>query len=288
MLRHRRPRLPKTFAADVGPARRAAARAVAAGLSLDGIPQLWRNDGYKAAFDRAQYGKCGYCEVFAKNHPAAMEHHAPKGCVQVLAAEGIELKWSCKVRDRETPEICATGYYWLMFAWTNWLLACERCNTPWKRSLFPVREAPHPLPPHPRRRFTPLLLHPFGPRDPVDHLEFTERGQIAPRRASVYGRATIRTCGLHRESLSGKRAGIAGDTYREIRWLRDALKAPDRVGAWKSTVRLLSLGAEDREHAGMVRSIVLSELGHRWRALQALEAKLRPTAGRGARTRAKR
>lgn len=282
MIRLQRPKQPRRFLKDVAPARRAVARAVATGQKLDDIPELWRDERYKGAFIAAQHGKCGYCEAFTLNHPPPMEHHAPKGEVHTLVAEGTEGRQvrypSYKVVGRETLEISATGDHWLIYDWKNWLLACERCNTGWKRSLFPVREVPHPCPPRQDRKVTPLLLSPFGPADPIDHLEFSERGEITPRGGSVRGRETIRSCGLHRESLRKSRSGIAGDTCREVSWFRDALKEPDYRAAWKSVQRLLSLGGEDRAHAGMVRCLVLSQLALRWQDLEVLAAKLEKLA----------
>lgn len=198
MLRFQRPKPPPGFAREIGPALRATRKAIAAGERPE-LPELWGK--HKAAFSAAQHGKCGYCEMFALNHPSAVDHFAPKGAVHVLVSDGIELEDLSNVRDRETREISGTGYYWIAYDWNNWLLACERCNTRWKGSLFPVREDPHPCPPHPRRRYTALLLNPYGPADPVDHLDFNSLGQIFPRTGSAVGDATIRTCGLERESL---------------------------------------------------------------------------------------
>src|SRR5262249_48042689 len=141
---------------------------------------------------------------------------------------------------------------WLAFAWKNWLLACERCNSGWKRTLFPVREdanlgraletvyrlggmaggetllseqaAP---PPKPTPKNSTHVLSPFGPEDPVEHLAFTTIGQIAPRDGSEHGRETIRTCGLHRESLRRARQGIAMDVFRHIERLIRALADHD-------------------------------------------------------------
>jgi hypothetical protein len=299
MLLFRRPGEPKGFSKHVAPARRAVRLAVAAGQKLDQIPEVWREEKHKRAFSVAQHGKCGYCETFALNHPAAMEHHAPKGELQVLVAEGSEAEDLYNVRDRETPEISATGFHWLALAWDNWLLACERCNTGWKRSLFPVREdvafleavevayrlggieavkallaTKAPRPPHPRRKLTPLLLNPFGPEDPVDHLDFGRLGGIAARNGSDHGRETIRTCALHRESLRRIRQGIAMDAFRHVERLTHALAAQDLDAAGRAVHDLLSIGGEDRAHAGMVRCIVLSQLALRWPQLEALAKKL--------------
>jgi hypothetical protein len=216
----------------------------------------------------------------------------------VLLSEGFEALGLYNVREREMVEISNAGYHWLMLDWGNWLLVCERCNSGWKRTLFPVREdsdlarvleatyriggidgvkallrAKAPRRPSPHRKFTPLLLSPFGPEDPVEHLEFTILGQIVPRGGSDHGRETIRTCGLHRESLRRARQPIALDAFRYIDRLRCALVDNDFEKVRIAVEDLLSLGTEDRPHAGMVRSVVLSELGYRWGDIESLAKK---------------
>jgi hypothetical protein len=312
MLLILRPKPPGGFSKDVALARRAVKLAIAAGQTLDSIPPRWREERYKRAFAAAQHDKCGYCETFALNHPSPMDHFAPKREVHVLVNEGVELDGLYHVRDRETLTISATGYHWRTFAWDNWLLVCERCNTGWKGSLFPVREhggfaralestylhggiegakaaiaIAAPRPPDPRRKLTPLLLNPFGPEDPVDHLEFSQLGGVAPRRGSAHGTATIRTCGLHRESLRRVRHGFATDAYRHVERLLCALEDGDSVKALSASQDLLSLGAASRPHAGMVRCIVLSQLALRWPALEKLAQKLEPAAPPPAKPRAR-
>ena len=233
-------------------------------------------------------------------HPAAIDHHAPKAQVQVLLNDGFEAPGLYNVRERETVEISDRGYHWLMFDWKNWLLVCERCNSGWKRALFPLREdedsesvrvrqtiyrlagieaAKAACPdascrPNRRRKVTPLLLGPFGPEDPVEHLEFTSLGDVVPRSGSEHGQATIRTCGLHRESLRKARQSFAEDAFRHSERLLWALRDNDLDKARAAVEDLLSLGAENRPHAGMVRSVVLSRLGYRWRDIENLAKKL--------------
>jgi hypothetical protein len=271
MLRFKRPGEPKEFAKAMSPAARAAQRAIAAGRAPE-FPDLWGR--YRAKFVAAQHDKCGYCETFSLNHPAAVEHFAPKRAVHVLLSEGTEANHLSNVSNRETREISATGYYWLAYDWKNWLFACERCNSAWKRSLFPVREDPHPCPPRPRGKYTPLLLNPFGTRDPVEHLDFSSLGEISPRNGSAFGEATIRTCGLHRESLRRARQGIAADACRQIERMEKALATNDFDVARSAAEDLLSLGASERTHAGMVRSIILSKLKLSWRDLVQLRGRL--------------
>ena len=126
-----------------------------------------------------------------------------------------------------------------------------------------------------------MLLNPFGRADPIFHLSFSGLGQIAPRNRSIHGEATIQTCGLDRESLRRQRQGIAADANRHADRLQLALNNHDMQRAHDAVVDLLSLGAEDRAHAGMVRSIVWVKLDCRWPDLERLGAKLLATAQRG-------
>jgi hypothetical protein len=162
------------------------------------------------------------------------------------------------------------GYWWLAYTWENWLYACDRCNSAWKRSFFPVQEVPHPCPPHPDTAYTPLLLDPFGPEDPLEHLQFTDTGAIQPRNGSARGLATIRTCGLHRPALLSQRLRIAGDARRYIGRLEHALVCGNFEEAERAVEDLLSLGADDRAHAGVVRSLVWDRLDVRWQSLPQL------------------
>lgn len=125
------------------------------------------------------------------------------------------------------------------------------------------------------------MLNPFGRADPIAHLSFSRLGQIAPRNRSIHGEATIQTCGLDRESLRCQRQGIAADANRHADRLQFALNNHDMQRAHHAVVDLLSLGAEDRAHAGMVRSIVWATLDCRWPDLERLGAKLLARAKRG-------
>jgi hypothetical protein len=275
VLRFTRPQRPKGFARAVAAAVRAVREVIAAGNAPDfDSDPLWRKDGYRRAFVAAQHDKCGYCETFALSQPAAIDHFAPKAAVHELVTEGDEAAGLCNVRDRTTAELSATGYYWLAYAWDNWVLVCERCNTGWKRSLFPVGEDPHPCPPAPRRKVTPLLLNPFGPEDPVSHLAFDALGHIVARAGSRAGLATIVTCGLDRRSLERARAGFADDACRQIDLLTTTLDEKDLETALRAAQDLLRLGSDDRMHAGMVRSLVLSRLALTWSDLERLAVRL--------------
>jgi hypothetical protein len=248
---------------------------VAAGASFDFKDhEHWQDHNYRAAFSKAQKGKCGFCEVHSRNHPGAIEHFAPKGSVHELEAPGRELIDLCNVEGRKTVEVCSTGYWWLAYSWDNWLFACERCNTGWKRCLFPIVEKRSSVPTETATE-TWLLLSPYDDSvDPVNHLEFTTLGEITPRAGSVRGRATIETCGLDRESLRSQRFLVGEFAFGFVGRLTDALASKNWVSANDAAGDLLKLGSEDRAHAGMVRSVVLTELKQSWSDLQELKRRL--------------
>jgi hypothetical protein len=106
--------------------------------------------------------------------------------------------------------------------------------------------------------------------DPALHLTFDRIGQVHARRRSDRGQATIRTCGLDRESLRSARYHTAADTYRHSQRLLVAVNKGDRAGIQNAIEDLLSLGDEKRAHAGVVRSIVMTVLGCKWDQLRVL------------------
>lgn len=79
------------------------------------------------------------------------------------------------------------------FDWLNYLLACTRCNSNFKRDQFPLDAAG-----------APLLLDPTA-EDPLDHLDFTpETGKF--RGSTVRGETSITVYGLDRPTLEKGRA----------------------------------------------------------------------------------
>lgn len=268
MLRCKRPRRPAGFAATALIAERLVENAIAAGSLLNYDENIW--GAHKPAFLSAQHGKCGYCEQPSCNHPGAMDHYAPKAEIGDLMEHGQEVDATPKVVGRLTPTRFPTGYWWLAYSWDNWLYTCERCNTGWKRTLFPIQER-YRTAPSKRKKFSPLLLNPFGPIDPIHHLAFTPLGQILAYRNSPRGEATIRTCGLDRETLRAARAGIAADTHRFVDRLLASIASNDALRAHDAATDLLALGADDRPHAGMVRSIVKRTLGRSWKEMVTLQ-----------------
>lgn len=114
---------------------------------------------------------------------------------------------------------------------------------------------------------TPLLLNPFGKRDPARHLRFTIEGSIEPFENSVFGLETIRTCGLGRIALVLERSHAANSAYGSVNEARDELAngvLPEDSRGFRDLHRNGQLGAA---FPGMVRAIIFQELGVRWTEL---------------------
>jgi uncharacterized protein (TIGR02646 family) len=136
-----------------------------------------------AALEKAQSGKCCYCEVIIPKPYALLhvEHYRPKARYQ-----------QSRGQKKRFP-----GYYWLAYEWDNLFLACHFCNSSNKRNFFPLA--------HETRRARnrhgdlnvedPLILRPDSPDDPRDHIGFHH--EIPFGKTSV-GRATIELLGLDR------------------------------------------------------------------------------------------
>lgn len=143
----------------------------------------------KRALKAAQYDKCAYCEAnFAGNASGDVEHFRPKAFSQ----QG-------KAAAKLYP-----GYYWLAYEWSNLLYACELCNRPVKRNLFPLRDpatrARRPI--DDLAAEEPLLIDPAGPDDPRDHIRFRNN---KPYGITERGRETVKTMDLDRSQLDDPR-----------------------------------------------------------------------------------
>lgn len=134
-----------------------------------------------------QHDKCGFCEaIFDANVAGDVEHYRPKGAVTT-------------VTGRLYP-----GYYWLGYAWENLSYACPDCNEYRKRDHFPLAQEGDRARDHHGDTGAehPLLLDPYGARDPRQHIHFL--GEAATGR-SPEGRTTIDVLALSRTSLARDR-----------------------------------------------------------------------------------
>lgn len=274
MLRFERPPKPDDFDDRTREARAQVERDIEAGRKPDFQPPIWKK--YKRLFAAAQYGKCAYCETKAlASQAGAVEHFRPKSAVSELDDDpttwGREKPGLSNVEGRRPRVLSDRGYWWLAYDWSNLLLACERCNTAWKGTLFPVAERPRTLPPRPDVTETPLLLDPFGGENPADHLRFDEFGFVEAREGSRVGLETIRTLGLDRESLREARQEKARKTFQLARHVKTMLESGERAldDVVDEILESVEMGREAYSHAGMVRTILEQELGIDWSELEA-------------------
>jgi hypothetical protein len=284
MMRYKRPDMPPDFPGKVKQAREDAEanirRLVKAPQEAGKgkkkkksyeFPDLWKE--YKAVFSQAQYGKCGYCEaqVIGGQH-GDVEHFAPKGEVWELDenAPGSEIPYLSSVKGRKHIVVCEQGYWWLAYDWSNYLLSCAICNESWKGAIFPVLRKPRKVPPSKRAREVPGMLNPFGDVDPGEHLRFSDLGQVEARDQSAIGLATIRTCGLDRDSLVRNRLEKARSAYRLVQELSNSRTEAERR---KVLQEFYELGRAEYVFSGMVRIIFEEQCQVKWSVLEELVGK---------------
>ena len=132
-------------------------KAVKAGKNPD-FPSKWSK--LKEHLIDLFHGKCGYCEAkFIAVAFGDVEHYRPKGSVS------------------EEPN--HPGYYWLAYAPTNYLPACQLCNEPAKKDHFPIAGTRAHSDADPLESENPLLLNPYVDHY-EEHLEFVPSKYTAP------------------------------------------------------------------------------------------------------------
>lgn len=222
--------------------------------------EKWKD--FKPDMAPATFGKCGYCEVDVwgvDRFKGDVEHYRPKGRIDAIVDRADGTPSSKKLFD--------SGYHWLAYDWKNYILSCNPCNSAHKKNLFPVRPDPAAPPAEgDEQAEKPLLLHPFGRKDPTKHLLFDEFGVAGPRRSSPFGKATIRVCGLNRAALTKRRQRLAGLVKANLKIILHRDSSPEVVQL--ALENLARLGAADAEHAGMVRSMFAEETGMKWSVVE--------------------
>jgi len=221
------------------------------------------------------------------NQSPPVDHFRPKAALDELSEReedyGVEHATLPQARGRRAGQSFRAGYWWLAYAWDNYVLSCERCNTGRKRSFFPIRGG-HRGPPVRGAAEVALLLDPYGAIDPEEHLRFDDLGGVEARVGSELGRATIRTCGLDRPSLTSRRQETLSQVRARLERLREALDAMEDDAhvrqARYACDDLLGLGAEDRQFAAAVRTMVRDEIDLSWAELVDLRELLRRTPAR--------
>lgn len=271
-MRVKRPKEPVDFAGKVTNMR-ARVRANPLDPALEFSP-LW--SAFKPFFAEVQRRKCGYCDSPVIGlQDGDVEHYAPKSEVAVLGPDettwGQEAPNSSSVKGRKPRRLAESGYWWLAYEWSNYLLSCATCNQRWKGTIFPIREPPdRTVPPDEMIREKALLLNPFEGPHPAKHLRFNEDGSVEPLRNSRRGLETIKTVGLDRPSLRIFRRGPVSDAREAIRELAEAKAADDEVGVERAVRDLLRLGEAERPWAACVRAVAEQDLGLSWRQIEQL------------------
>lgn len=259
-LRGRRPAKPPAF--DHNPDI-LAARARLRAMARDGrtprasdFPDCWRD--YKHALAAAQgQGKCAYCETRIRSSAyGKVDHYRPKAAVVAYDGRGRRDDAAGRPPRRRVLRRLRPGYWWLAYAWENWLYACERCNT-WKGDQFPVRGRRRRSVPGVEAREIPTLLNPFD-TDPAPHLRFDETGRI--HGATREGRETIDACGLDRGTLVYER-GLVARALRKL--VEDYLLAAalSRVLAERMIEQMVAYCRDEAPYAGMCRYLLRTWLG---------------------------
>ena len=147
---------------------------------------IYRDKSVKEALQKAQHGKCAFCESKV-SHVAYgdVEHFRPKA----------------GFRQQPDDPLVQPGYYWLAYEWSNLLFCCQLCNQRFKSNHFPLTD--------PNRRAKshnddianerPLLINP-AVEDPAQFLEFREN-RVYAIGGNARGERTIEVFGLNRKEL---------------------------------------------------------------------------------------
>lgn len=168
-------------------------------------PQGWRspalileNQKIREKFNQAFNFKCAYCEI--KLGKTKLDKN--QGEFNLFRPREVELQ------NSENKLITNYNYFyhWLSWEWSNFYLACHKCNVN-KRTRFPVnkqRAKPGTYDPIELSKEEPLLLDPCFD-NPSDHLIFLKDGTVHARQSSLRGKKTIEILDLNREELVSAR-----------------------------------------------------------------------------------
>lgn len=249
MIRLRRPGIPSALARRAAAATRKLWDAWRDGDDLPKAKRaVYANPEVKRALSGAQHGKCAFCETINPSSHGVVEHFRPK--------DG----W----RQNRGDALQKPQYFWLAYAWENLLFACDVCNDrAHKENLFPIANPEHratPDSPDPAME-EPLLIDPYGPHDPEDHIGWNSDVPVA-KDDSPCGRATIEVLGLDRDERRAdlRRAHLANTEASLARLERLPVHDSFRADIRSTFSKLL---CDDAPWAAMIRA----NLGARIRGL---------------------
>lgn len=185
--------------------------------------KAYKADDVREALRTTFHRKCAYCESqYAGTQPEDVEHYRPKSGYH----DGKKLQ--------------KPGYWWLAAEWSNLLPSCIDCNRARRQDLgegpktVAGKANQFPLAPGSKRARRPgqeamekpLLLDPTI-EDPMDHLEFTEKGVVRSRlvdgQESPRGGATITVVALQRRDLVELRKEVARKVLVAIEHVQETM-----------------------------------------------------------------
>lgn len=169
----------------------------------------------KQVYIDLQFGKCAYCErQFGSDDKSRIEHDVehfrPKSAVKAWPSASGNLKY-----DFPTGGDSKTGYHLLAYNILNYMVACKKCNSPYKSDHFPIAGDKRVLNTDVLAKLArerPLLIYPISnvDQDPEKLISF-EGVLPVPKATRGYSyrraRVTIDFFGLaRREELLRERA----------------------------------------------------------------------------------
>ena len=109
----------------------------------------WGEDEWAEAIRVAQDWLCAWCTVDVRKggDRGDIDHIRPRTEVtRDIVEAGRESGAGGRVRGRRLfpQQPLRPGYHWRAYDPDNLALSCKRCNTGWKRTLWPVRPWPSP------------------------------------------------------------------------------------------------------------------------------------------------
>ena len=172
---------------------------------------IYGHESVREVLNKAQYGKCCFCEgKFDAFAAADVEHYRPKGAV----------------KQDEKSRALLPGYFWLAYSWENLYRCCQVCNRSNKRDFFPLN--------YPAKRARshadnlaeeePLILDPGGLDDPREHIGFHQELAVA---LTEVGRNTIQLIGLNRAALVEERLARLVQLNMLLKILEISKRDPD-------------------------------------------------------------
>jgi hypothetical protein len=195
--------------------------------------RVWRP--YATQLAEPTFGKCAYCETsIAGRDQIAVDHYRPR-----TKAEGLA-----------KGEISPDHYWWLAYEWRNLVPSCTRCVRA-KRNRFPVlgrRAEPFSS----LDGESPLVLCPYGPLEPDEHLWFEESGHVNP--LSDQGEVTIQVLELNRDDLIQGRRRRAVQVLNRLDQQRRALDTVSREELTAPHVEYSAVARQLLERRGLATS----------------------------------